>query len=348
MPPKRSETTEAMRAAVLTWHKAGKSIREIVTQEKIARSTVYDIIRRARERPDDPLANKPRSGRPEKVLKTGQRKLVRHATWYTQDNLAALATPGKSGAKLFKPTVHKILSRFGVHRRKARRKPYLKKEHRKEQVRWCRAFQHFTKEDWRNVIWSDEATFEVGKDTRTIWVSCRLGQEWDLRNLQPSFKSGRTTVGVWGAIMGGKVGPLHMLEEGRMNMTRYTNEVLEPLFFSFYQQVKAERERKIWTMKDNAKWHTGRIPTWWRAKHQFERIWWPAQSPDLNPIENVWRILKLRISRLRHHIHNTEQMRNLLQQEWAKLRPKDFDACINSMTTRIALCLKAKGGPIKY
>ena len=70
-------------------------------------------------------------------------------------------------------------------------------------------------------------------------------------------------------------------------MTRYTSEVLEPLFFPFYQQVKVERQKEIWTIEDNAKWHTGGIPTRWRAKHQFERIWWPAQSPDLNPIENI-------------------------------------------------------------
>ena len=58
MPPKRSEITEAMRAAVLTWHKADKSIHEIVTQEKIACSTIYNIICRAKERTDDLLANK--------------------------------------------------------------------------------------------------------------------------------------------------------------------------------------------------------------------------------------------------------------------------------------------------
>ena len=165
MSPKRSKTTEAMRAAILIWHKASKSIREIVIQEKIACSTIYNTICKAKEQPDDLLVYKLQSGRPKKVFKTGQHKLVCHATCYTQDNLAALATPGKLGTKLFKSTVRKILNRFGVHRRKLRRKSYMKKEHKKEQICWCKAFQHFTREDWRNIIWSDEVTFEIGKNT---------------------------------------------------------------------------------------------------------------------------------------------------------------------------------------
>lgn len=41
--------------------------------------------------------------------------------------------------------------------------------------------------------------------------------------------------------------------DGRMNMNRYTNEVLEPLFYPFYLELKLKRKREIWSMEDNAK-----------------------------------------------------------------------------------------------
>jgi transposase len=58
---------------------------------------------------------------------------------------------------------------------------------------------------------------------------------------------------------------------------------------------------------------------------------WPAQSPDLNPIEYLWMITKLRISKERHRIHNIEQMEEVIREEWENLTPADWEDCIKSM-----------------
>jgi transposase len=56
-----------------------------------------------------------------------------------------------------------------------------------------------------------------------------------------------------------------------------------------------------------------------------------AQSPDLNPIEYLWMITKLRISKKRHRIHNIEQMEEVIREEWENLTPADWEDCIKSM-----------------
>lgn len=144
-PPRRKETTEVQRAKVLTWYIAGRTIWEIVIEEGIPRAIVYNIIRRAREHPNHPIKNTEWSGGPGKLTETAKRKLVRHATLHSWDTIAAIWTPGKSGVHLSRNTVRRTLAASGVYRRKAWRKPFLKQEHQKERLRWCREYKRFTK-----------------------------------------------------------------------------------------------------------------------------------------------------------------------------------------------------------
>ena len=53
-------------------------------------------------------------------------------------------------------------------------------------------------------------------------------------------------------------------------------------------------------------------------------IWWPAQSPDLNPIENLWHIIKIRFIGRRHQIHLVEDMRVAISEEWESLTEEGF------------------------
>jgi hypothetical protein len=52
------------------------------------------------------------------------------------------------------------------------------------------------KRNWGLVLWSDESTFEMGYDGRNWWITRGPGEEYLDKILKPSFKSGRTSVGV--------------------------------------------------------------------------------------------------------------------------------------------------------
>ena len=59
--------------------------------------------------------------------------------------------------------------------------------------------------EWERIIWTDEASVEVGKDSRECLVWRRPGERYEQDCLAPTFKSGRKSIMVWGCISYGDV-----------------------------------------------------------------------------------------------------------------------------------------------
>ena len=74
----------------------------------------------------------------------------------------------------------------------------------------------------------------------------------------------------------------------------------------------------------------------------------PSQSPDLNPIENIWGILKANLSKRKRKPHNTDEVWVQVQEEWARLKDELLGKLAKSMITRCQQVLDAKGGPLHY
>jgi transposase len=76
---------------------------------------------------------------------------------------------------------------------------------------------------------------------------------------------------------------------------------------------------------------------------------WPAQSPDLNPIENVWQQLKTALEKRSPSARTKGELLVALQEEWAKLQEKNTLAVlIRSMHKHVKQVISSGGMPIKY
>ena len=78
----------------------------------------------------------------------------------------------------------------------------------------------------------------------------------------------------------------------------------------------------------------------------FEIMDWPPQSPDLNPIENLWKTLGVKV--MERNPTNTEDLWVKLQEEWSKISIEDCQELIRSCSRRCAAVIESKGSFTKY
>ena len=96
----------------------------------------------------------------------------------------------------------------------------------------------------------------------------------------------------------------------------------------------------------NATPHTSRQTQQFLAQHGLNVLPWPPQSPDLNPMENLWGILKNRLETI--GMRTMEQLMDTARQEWSAIPQATIQGLIESMPRRMAAVIEADGGATKY
>lgn len=338
------------RASVVAYWQIGGSFRSIGNRfnPPLSYSTVRNIIVKFQK--TGHVKNQPRSGRPKKLNDDNVEVLKALVLENSESRRTPLSVitcnlEMKLNIDISQNTVRRYLKNLGIRAHSAAVKPFISEKNAVKRVEWCKERLHWTVESWEKICWSDECSIEVrGTGTRRVSVWRSRGERFHRDCLAPSFKSGRQTIMVWGCFQGDKLGPLVVCPSGKMNAVSYC-QILEKDFLPFWNRLGKD---SIF-MEDNAPIHTAKYSKNWRQEHSISSLPWPAQSPDLNPIENVWQQLKMAVEKRTPQVRNKEELTIALQEEWSVLQQKNSVAnLIKSMPKRVQEVIKADGLPTKY
>ena len=100
-------------------------------------------------------------------------------------------------------------------------------------------------------------------------------------------------------------------------------------------------------MQDNAPPHKAHLTRTFLEEENVNALQWPAVSPDMNPIENVWSYMKREL-RKRNRCRDTQHIFDTLVEIWEGLPPDFILKLTSSMRKRLKSVLKVNGGHTKY
>ena len=239
-------------------------------------------------------------------------------------------------------TVQRRLLEVGLKAYRARKKPRLTRVHRQKRLQFALKYRHWTASDWSRVIFSDESRFLLFRNDGRPFVRRRPGEAYRDDCVQPTVKHGGGGVMVWGCMSESGVGELKLVI-GRMCAKDYVS-LLRGALPASVRSLGLEGDYTF--QQDNASCHSAKYTKDWMARNKIDLLDWPAQSPDLNPIEHLWDALGRQIGS--RAFTNNEQLWKHLQEQWQLLPRVCISKLVESMSRRVEAVLKARGGYARY
>jgi len=276
------------KAVIQDRRNSGQSSTEIAHGTGIRLSTITGFLSRVKKRGFD--ENLSRSGRPRKTTNREDRRVIRKALGQTRIPLAQL--PFLSDSNLSVSTIRRRLQEVHIRKWRAAKRPRLNKGHVAKRLQWAKEHRHWSVEDWEKIGWSDECSVEKHADPRQVWVFRRPGEheKFKPQNVLCKDKSGTVSLMVWGCFAGPHQGPLVSFR-GVNTAVTYVAALQENLL-PFIETMPLHIKHDFIFQQDNATIHTARITKAWFAEQAFKVMEWPPNSPNMNPIEHMWRVLK--------------------------------------------------------
>ncbi len=147
---------------------------------------------------------------------------------------------------------------------------------------------------------------------------------------------------IWATMPSAGVGPLCFLKS-TVNAAIYP-DILEHFMLSSADKLYGDADFIF--QQDLAPAYTAKGTKIWFNDHGVTVLDWPANSPDLNPIENLCGIVKRKMRDTRPN--NEDYLKAAIKATWASITPEQCHRLIFSMPCRIDAVIHAKGGPTMY
>ncbi len=327
-----------LRQKIVEQYQKGVSQRKIAKSLKLSSSTVHNIIQRFRE--SGTIFVRKGQGRKSILDARDLRALRRHCITYRNVTVMEITTWAQEYFQktLSVNTIHCDICRCRLKLYRSKKKPYLNMIQKRRRFLWAKAHLKWTVAKWKTVLWSDESKFEVlfGKLGRHV---IRTKEDKDNPSCYQRSVQKPASLMVWGCMSACGMGSLHIWK-GTINAERYIQVLEQHMLPSRHRLFQG---RPCIFQHDNARPHTASIATSWLHRRRIRVLKWPACSPDLSPIENIWRIIKRKMRQRRPK--TVEQLEACIRQEWDHIPISKLEQLVSSVPRRLQTVIKEEGMP---
>ena len=245
-------------------------------------------------------------------------------------------------------TLRLSLKARGMISHPATQRPPILTTHRSKRLAWARARQNWLVDDWRRVIFSDEALFRSG------WHRMPNILRFDDERYHETAVVGqsrqRKGVMVWACFAGDKKGPLVIWDNswGTLKSDTFIEHIV-PKIDQFKIDLWDKYQIDALLMQEGAPCHWSYETTNELEGLDVVKTDHPPISPDLNPQENLWNWLEDYVSKrrglsdIRYH-----DLISIIQEGWDALPTDVLEGLVNSMPKRVQEVIQRDGRATQY
>jgi transposase len=310
-----SNTLDLQRSTLLHfWNQGIHSPKELHKKTGIPLSTVKYNIKKIKETGN--VLHKGGNGRSKKIGSAKTRELERYVRKDCSSSLRTLAIKlSEDGGYVSHMTIGRRLKELGYKSALPTGTSMLTANHKTRQIEWTR--DHLN-DNWEKTLFSDETAFNLFRNTIKQWYK-------GPRPIRPLPKN-RQKVFAWGGFC----------VKGKTTLFCFTEIMNSEFYVGILRQHLPEIRRMLgrrWRFQqDNDPKHTSRFTKEFLDETFPEVIDWPANSPDLNPIENLWSIVKNHVEK--RMPADVSELRQYLVEEWEKIPSSTLYNLVSSMNRR--------------
>lgn len=329
-----------LRTRIIQKRQSGLGIRQIGRDLCISESTIRSFLKKfdvtGNVEPGQSL------GRPPTTSPRDDRLLRRVVMQHRPGTMTEAASLWQE--HLTRPVSRKMatkrLHKMGFKSYKSKRKPMLTKLQRRKRFQWAKNHLSWTDMQWQRIIWSDESPFPVMYGNIGRRVIRQRHESLTQKCIKQECKF-PASIQIWGCFGNGGIGKMTAYD-GTVNAKRY-QDILDQFLLPSIAQSGI---RQPIFQQDLAKPHTAMATQRWLQDHDIAVLDWVPNSPDLNPIEDLWLHLKKQVRKRKPR--SKQDLKLFLQEEWQKIPLDICQQLISTMSTRVKDVYKAKGGVTKW
>jgi len=306
---KKRELTENERWRIIGFLDKDPNYSECAKIYGISKSTAWNIKKKFTETGD--VKDLPRTGQPSLAAE----KIEKIVEEIKNDGASLRKIAGIN--EVSHTTIINYAHKAKLNFRRYEEIPILTENHKR--LEFCEKYKSSFFRDW---IFVDESYFHLFRNTMGAWTA--------ETHIYVERKNPNPALMVWGGVSKQGKTPI-CIEEYGITQQEYKKILKEKLVP--YSEIMFS-DGLYTVLQDNARPHIGSLVTKWMTKHIpiIENL--PPYSPELNPIEHIWAIMKTEVEKM--HPANLDELKKSINLAWNNITQEIINNCIDHIHSEIA------------